>query len=51
MKTTNQKPAVSKLLAQFDIQLKEMITADLKMIRRAQMKFLNVITHDQLSVA
>lgn len=51
MKTINQKPAVTKLLNQFDNQLKEMISADLKMIRRAQMKFLQVIKTEQLSVA
>ncbi|MES2427777.1 MAG: hypothetical protein V4560_12440 [Bacteroidota bacterium] len=51
MRTINQKPAVSKLLTQFDNQLKEMISADLKMIRRAQMKFLQVIKNEQLSVA
>ncbi len=48
MRTINQKPAVSKLLTKFDNQLKEMISADLKMIRKAQMKFLQVIKNEQL---
>lgn len=51
MKTINQKPAVSKLVAQFDAQLKEIIMNDLKMLRGAKSQFLRAIKNEQLSVA
>jgi hypothetical protein len=51
MKTINQKPAVSKLVAQFDAQLKEIIMNDLRMLKGAKNQFLRAIKNEQLSVA
>lgn len=51
MKTINQKPAVSKLVAQFDNQLREIIMNDLKMLKGAKIQFLRTIKNEQLSVA
>ncbi|MDB4925480.1 hypothetical protein [Mucilaginibacter sp.] len=46
----NQKPAISKLVARFDKELREIIMNDLKMIRGAR-NFLRAIKNEQLSVA
>ena len=51
MKTINQKPAASKLVAQFDNQLREIIMNDLKMLKGAKSQFLRAIRNEQLSVA
>lgn len=51
MKTINQKPAVSKIVAKFDSELKEIIMNDLKAIRGAKNNFLKAIWNEQLSVA
>ncbi|WP_186292597.1 hypothetical protein [Mucilaginibacter corticis] len=51
MKTHNPRPAVSKLVAKFDNELREIIMNDLKMLKAAKNQFLKVITNEQLSVA
>ena len=51
MKTINQKPAVSKLVARFDSELREILLNDLKMLRSAKNQFLKAIKNEQLSVA
>ena len=51
MKTNNQKPAVSKIVAKFDNQLREIIMNDLRMLKTAKNQFLKVITNEQLFVA
>lgn len=51
MKIIDQKPAVSKLVAQFDAQLKEIIMNDLIILKGAKNKFLRAIKNEQLSVA
>lgn len=51
MKTTNQKPAVSKLVAQFDNQLREIIMNDLRMLKVNGRNFLRAVKNEQLSVA
>ncbi|MCC8424306.1 hypothetical protein [Mucilaginibacter sp. UR6-11] len=51
MKTINQKPAISKLVASFDNELREIIMNDLKMLRGAKSNFLKAIKNEQLSVA
>lgn len=51
MKTTNQKPAISKLVARFDNELREILMNDLKIIRSAKTNFLKVIKNEQLYVA
>lgn len=48
---TNQKPAISKLVARFDNELREIIMNDLKMIKGAKNHFLKAIKNEQLSVA
>lgn len=50
MKIINQKPAVSKLVAQFDAQLKEIIMNDLKMLKGAKNHFLKAIKNDQMAL-
>lgn len=51
MKTINQKPAVSKLVAQFDNELRAIIMNDLKTLKGAKNTFLKAIWNEQLSVA
>ena len=51
MKTINQKPAVSKLVAQFDNQLREIIMNDLRILKGASHNFLKAVKNEQLSVA
>jgi hypothetical protein len=46
-----QKPAISKLVAGFDHELRTIIMNDLKMIRGAKIHFLRAIKTEQLSVA
>jgi len=51
MKANNQKPAVSKIVAKFDNQLREIIMNDLRMLKIAKNQLLKVITNEQLFVA
>ncbi|MFD2148062.1 hypothetical protein [Mucilaginibacter antarcticus] len=51
MKTINQKPATSKLVAKFDNELKEIIMNDLRAIKGVKNNFLKLIWNEQLSVA
>lgn len=51
MKTINQKHAVSKLVAKFDSELREIIMNDLKVLKGAKNNFLKAIWNEQLSVA
>jgi hypothetical protein len=51
MRTINQKPAVSKLVAKFDSELKAIIMNDLKTLRGTKNNFLKAIWNEQLSVA
>jgi hypothetical protein len=51
MKTINQKPAVSKLVAQFDNELRAIIMNDLKALKGAKNNFLKAIWNEQLFVA
>ncbi len=51
MKTINQKPAVSKLVAKFDSELREIIMNDLKVLKGTKNNFLKAIWNEQLSVA
>lgn len=46
-----QRPAISKLVARFDNELREIIMNDLKMIKGVKNQFLKVIKTEQLSVA
>ena len=46
-----QKPAISKLVARFDNELREILMNDLKMIKGAKNNFLRAIKNEQLSVA
>ncbi|HTH82117.1 MAG TPA: hypothetical protein VL490_04240 [Mucilaginibacter sp.] len=47
----NQKPAISKLVARFDDELRAIIMNDLKMIKSAKNRFLRAVKNEQLSVA
>ena len=47
----NRKPAVSKLVASFDNQLKEILLNDLRAIKGARNVFMRAIRTEQLSVA
>ena len=47
----NQKPAVSKLVARFDNELRNLIMEDLRAIRGVKNHFLKAIRTEQLSVA
>ena len=47
----HQKPAISKLVARFDSELREIIMNDLKMINGAKNQFLKAIKTERLSVA
>ena len=47
----NRKPATSKLVANFDSQLKEMLMEDLKAIKAVKNTFMKLIKNEQLSVA
>jgi len=46
-----QKPAISKLVASFDHELRTIIMNDLKMIKGAKILFLRAVKPEQLSVA
>lgn len=48
---SNQKPAISKLVARFDYELREIIMNDLRMIKGAKSNFLKAIKNEKLSVA
>jgi hypothetical protein len=47
----NQKPAISKLVARFDDELRAIILNDLRMIKGAKNRFLRAVKNEQLSVA
>lgn len=48
---TYKKPSVSKLVARFDKELKEILMNDLKALKATRNQFLNAITADHLSAA
>jgi hypothetical protein len=48
---SQQKPAISKLVARFDNELREILMNDLKMIKAAKSNFLRAVKNEQLSVA
>jgi hypothetical protein len=48
---TNKRPATSKLVANFDNQLKEMLMEDLRAIKAFKNGFMKLIKTEQLSVA
>ncbi len=48
---TNQKPAISKLVARFDNELRDIIMNDLRILKGAKNNFLRAIKNEQLSVA
>ncbi|MFD0752147.1 hypothetical protein ACFQZS_18480 [Mucilaginibacter calamicampi] len=47
----NRKPAVSKLVARFDNELKAILMNDLRSVKRARNVFMRAILNEQLSVA
>ena len=47
----NRRPATSKLVANFDNQLREMLMEDLKTIKAVKNSFMKLIKNEQLSVA
>ncbi len=47
----NRKPAISKLVASFDNQLKEILMNDLRTVKGAGKAFMKAIRTEQLSVA
>lgn len=49
--TTNRKPAISKLVASFDNELKAILMNDLRTIKRKGNAFMRAIRTEQLSVA
>ncbi|MDB5116232.1 MAG: hypothetical protein JWQ79_1724 [Mucilaginibacter sp.] len=48
---SQQKPAISKLVARFDNELREIIMNDLKAIKGVKNQFLRAIKTESLSVA
>lgn len=48
---TYKKPAISKLVARFDNELRAILMNDLKAIKGAKNHFLKAIKNDHLSVA
>ncbi len=48
---TYRKPSISKLVAKFDSELKELIMSDLKAIKEAKNQFLNQSKSNSLSAA
>ena len=49
--TTNRKPAISKLVASFDTELKAILMNDLRTVKRKGSTFMKAIITEQLSVA
>ena len=47
----NRKPATSKLVANFDNQLREMLMEDLRAVKAIRNGFMKLIKNEQLSVA
>jgi len=47
----NRKPAISKLVARFDNELRAILMNDLRTVKRARGAFMKAIRTEQLSVA
>jgi len=51
MKTNNRKPAISKLVARFDNELRAILMNDLRSVKGFRNPFMKAIRTEQLSVA